>query len=298
MKTNFYVTLFLCGIWLCSFPSDLKAQSSSQTVLAPNPAAASCTAPTVTFSVSNADSYNKDAGASASICLTRNADNFQKGISAPPLTLKSFYFFDASATYDDKWKDGKAALSTVTQQYSGMLGSLGRIGFAPTTILLGYYHSNTQGIILEQGYGVGFWMHFQHSAAIKLPKNSQDLPSSTTANPPARTLLLSATARGEFDQLYGSAGDVNRVGVGFYSAFVNPLTAKASLSGSFKGFLPAASPLVFGSAFAEIDYQYKFTEKWAATLSVVDSYYATVPANFRPNSLDSKIGLSYKIGGS
>lgn len=268
---------------MASAASIASGQSTAETVIAPNPAAAACTPNSVTLSTSNADSYNKDVGASASICWVSDKEGPDPKKAARPFSRSGFYFADASATYDDKWKDGKAALSTVTQQYSGMLGSLGKLKAVPVTVLVGYNHSNTQGIILEQGYGVGTWWHFNLPTPVAIKAQ--------------RTLLISATVRGTFDQLYNSGADVNRLGLGFYSAINYSITMKASLSGSFKGFVPAANPLIYGNAFAEIDYKYSLSKTWTATLSVTDSYYATVPANFRPNSFTSKIGLTYKIGG-
>jgi len=250
----------------------------------------------ITLGIKTSDSFNKEVSASASVnYATKNPPPAWCSHPAPFANRlsqqNSLYVFNLNANYDDKWKDGPPALSSVTQNYSVLGVNLSDLPGFPLTLLGSEYHSNQQGIVLEQEYGVGTYKRWSASSTTVeggktvITRNSQ-------------LLIISGGIRVALDRLYKSIDNVNDLGPGFYMQFSSALTKNLTFSGSFKGFMPFAKTETYGRASADISINYKLNAQWLLSEEVTDTYFATVPAGFRDNSLTTSMGVKWTPKGT
>jgi len=309
-------------------PSICKAQLSIPSAPIPpatsqgSPAVANANPTGTTLSTSVSDSFNKEVSAKATIVYvtyylppgwkndqTRYGNSEGKKDTNPFSPQNSLYVLNISANYDDKWKAGAPALSNVTQAYSITGVNINRsLGF-PLTLLASEYHSNQQGILLDQEYGIGlpFPVLLRKPAPTDqatqpsgpCPGNEIDSASKGNLDPnqlicnQSRFLIVSAGLRGAFDKLSKHADSVNDFGPSLYSQFNWVPTKKWQISSTFKGFVPFARPESNGRVSIDISFAYKFAKQWSGSFEVTDTYFATVPAGYRDNSLTTTFGIKW-----
>jgi hypothetical protein len=292
--------LFAFLLVLSSSASDARAQAAPTTqadtaLIGGAPVSVDTPTEGVSVGTTTTDSYNKEVGGKVSIYFdqTKAAPGWKTPLDGKHSWCSkenTFNLISGAANYDDKWKDALSA-SNVTHTYSLLQVTQAKVfGKVPLGELASLYHSNQQGIHLDQEYGIGTYNHWGSLT-----------PDTSSAVMKSYRLLLSGGVRGTFEREYGGVENVNRVGVGVFSQFawvmskpLNSASSGPSLLASFKGLAPFANPLIYGNASGAVAYSLPFTAKLALKFEISDTYYATVPKGpYRPNNFGSTISVTF-----
>ena len=175
-------------------------------------------------------------------------------------------------SYDDKWK-AKRPSSNVTQVYSGTLQHLFIRSANTSVYLLGHaYHNNTQGIRVEQAYGLGLLKDFDflHVGSFE----------------------LYADIRAISQTLYAPGKDALLVGSSFALQYYRALPGKLTFQAKFGG-VPVYNQGSSWEASGLTEISYSVTSKVSLVLGTVDNYYEIAPKTFNKNYSKSTISIQY-----
>lgn len=217
------------------------------------------------LSLSGTDSASRDAGAKATLDLIRGVQGDRWGQT----------LFLGGATYDDKWKS-KPLSANVTQNYSGRLSEMKLFGSATASAWGGdavVYHNNTQGIRVEQVYGVDISHEFL-------------LPDSVSLQVAARPQAMIETLYSPGQSV--TVGGIN-LGADLDHRFANGDEADIKLAGT-----PVFDDSDAWTADGDFSLIVPLGKHWSIQFEVVDNYYEIAPKTFNKNYLEPALGISFK----
>ena len=259
----------------------------------------------ISLALKGMDSFNREVSATATIQYNFGKQPEGK-IFTGKLTPKFYdlasseYIFNVSASYDDKWKaapskPGAANYSSLTQQYAGEVLQLSNLFNVHTVIFGSAYHDNSQGVIYDVEPGLGVYLRWNGK-----PVTGKSAPACTTNGkpaappPPKYQAILGLSAQADIDLQSTDAHATTLGGLNTYLLLKQTSdNAKNTVGFNLRGFLPAIETAANGHASAIVTDDYKFTDEWSLSFSVLDTYYSTVPATYSHNSLTPTIGVKF-----
>lgn len=215
------------------------------------------------ISLSGYDSASRDVGAKVTLDLRHGLQN--EGLGQTLLLT--------SVSYDDKWK-AKPFSSNVTQNYSAKLSQLKQLG--PSTAWGPYarvYHNNTQGIRVEQTYGVGV---------------TQIVKATDTY-----ALSMGVGMQAMLENLFTPGNSTTLGGVHMSAEIDRSFGTRTSIDVKLEG-TPVFTQGRAWTASGDFDLEIPISRRWSIKFEVVDNYYEIAPKTFNKNYLGPAIGLSFK----
>lgn len=238
-------------------------------------------------------SAQRDESAKGTITLA----GFQSLNKTGSFRGKTYSFLNGS--YDDKWKSTPLS-SNVTHTYEGLLTQ--GIFSKPTPAskcssddypfayqLTGHaYHNNSQGIDVDQSYGIGI------SKSLVLGKAAG--PTSPgcqrAANPYSNRVEMSADIRSVNYMLYPPGSNVHGVGtqlqIGYSSMFPSKQIVAMTIGG-----VPVFNRADMSQAAGIFLYEVPFNSSLSMQFTVTDNYYEIAPKTFNKNYVNIGLGLKF-----
>ena len=215
------------------------------------------------LSLSGADSVSKDIGVKAGLDIVHGLAG--EGIGQTRLFL--------TANYDDKWKK-KPLSSNVSQMFSGELDQFRQ--FHPGAYLGPFamaYRNNTQGIRVEQTYGLGVEKDFSLAGG--------------------NGLALGVWPEAMLENLYAPGHSVNLFGLKLRADLDQPIGKTGSVVTKLT-YTPALNQTHDWSATGLWRLNMPINGHWSVTFTVSDNYYEIAPQTFNKNYLLPSIGVTFK----
>jgi hypothetical protein len=215
------------------------------------------------LSVSGYDSASRDVGATATLDLDRG--HIAEGLGETRFLM--------SGTYDDKWKHAQLS-SNVTQTFAGNLSQYRQ--FRKTTYVVPYaraYHNNTQGVRVEQLYGIGI------AQPVKLPHGYN--------------VELDAGAQAMLENIYAPGSSANLFGLRLSSQLDHVFSNKMEL-GLTLAYTPVFTRSRSWTATGDVSLDIPVSSRWSIHLATTDNYYEIAPKTFNKNYLQPSIGIAFK----
>lgn len=209
------------------------------------------------------DSAAKDAGGKVTFSLTHGLQDEGSGAT----------FFNASTTYDDKWKSTPLS-SNVTHNYWGFLSQSWAINsLTAWGLFANAYHNNSLGIRVDQDYGVGI------TREVKMPNKDY--------------LTLMVVGQAMLFNLYSPGKDAKlggvKVSAELHHKFINKTSIDLTVGGT-----PVFPESNAWNANGEFNLKFPISKRWSFSFDVVDNYYEIAPKTFNKNYLENTIGLKFK----
>jgi hypothetical protein len=197
-----------------------------------------------------------------------------------------------SASYDDKWK-AAANSSNVTQVDVGKLQQLFTVGNSGAVVISGNaYRNNSQGIIVDQAYGVGGAKTF----AVPQGKNSYmetdfDIRAihDEMKAPGPTVLLVGGNLNISYSKCFPGAGMGS-----FCQTSQAPGQTALSSSIDFKaGVVPVFNRSKSWQAYGTFDAFHPLSAAWSVGLKATDNYFEIAPKGFNKNYINVAMSIKY-----